>query len=235
MLKASKIPGRFYRNSGPYDISSDALETREPPGRARGIGVNVPHKRDFTLSKEERLKMKKARSEMKQNELYGRLWKDMYPTVRKEIEESMMMQKTLKLTDSQQMGGEAGMDDATYCATTLHKSSCASADPSDTETAAARDDAISDLSRMKDRLKGVLTYYEGTLKCATTWVCPPFLEDGLFLDNVPLKPGCVKCYVTEVKPGFNEFSLNNVLGDFDEQRTLGETLLHHIQWPRKEI
>ena len=57
-----------------------------------------------------------------------------------------MMQKTLTLTDSQQMGGEAGMEDAAYCATTLHKSSCASADPSDTETAAARDDAISDIS-----------------------------------------------------------------------------------------
>ena len=145
------------------------------------------------------------------------------------------MQKTLTLTDSQQMGGEAGMEDAAYCATTLHKSSFASAKPSDTETAAARDDAISDLSGMKDRLKGVLTHYEGTLKCATAWVCPPFLEDGLFLDNVPLKPGCVKCYVTEVKPGFNEFALKNVLGDFNEQRTLGETLLHHIQWPRKEI
>ncbi len=48
----------------------------------------------------------------------------------------MMMQKTLALTDSQEMGGEAGMDDAAYCATTLHKSSCASAHPSDTETAA---------------------------------------------------------------------------------------------------
>ncbi len=45
----------------------------------------------------------------------------------------------------------------------------------------------------------------------------------------------MKCYVTEVKPGFNEFALKNILGDFDEQRTLGETLLHHIQWPRKEI
>ena len=133
------------------------------------------------------------------------------------------------------MGGEAGMDDAAYCATTLHKSSCASADSSDTETAAARDDAISDLSGMKDRLKGILTHYQGTLKCATAWVCPPFLEDGLFLDNVPLKPGCVKCYVTEVMPGFNEFALKNVLGDFDEQRTLGETLLHHIQLPQKEI
>ena len=42
------------------------------------------------------------------------------------------------------MGGEAGMDDAAYCATTRHKSSCASSNPSDTETAAARDDDISD-------------------------------------------------------------------------------------------
>ena len=174
---------------------------------------------------------------MKQNALFEKLKKEIYPAVRKDVEESMMMQKTLTLTDSQQMGGEAGMYDAAYCATTLHKSSCASADPSDTETAAARDDAISDinLSGMKDRLKGMLTHYEGTLKCATAWVCPPFLEDGLFLDNVPLKPGCMKCYVTEVKPGFNEFDLKNVLGDFNEQRTLGETLLHHIQWPRKEI
>ena len=146
-----------------------------------------------------------------------------------------MMQKTITLTDSQQMGGEAGMEDAAYCARTPHKSSCASADPSDTETTAAHNGVISDLSGMKDRLKGVLTHYEGTLKFATAWVCPPFLEDGLFLDNVPLKSGRVKCYVTEVKPGFNEFALKNVLGDFDEQRTLGETLLHHIQWPRKEV
>ncbi len=41
--------------------------------------------------------------------------------------------------------------------------------------------------------------------------------------------------MTEVKPRFNEFALKNVLGNFDEQRTLGETLLHHIQWPQKEI
>ena len=108
-----------------------------------------------------------------------------------------MMQKTLTLTDSQQMGGEAGMEDAAFCATTLHKSRCASSNPSDTETAAAHDDAISDLSGMKERLKGVLTHYEGTLKCATAWVCPPFLEEGLLLDNEPLKTGCVKCYMTK--------------------------------------
>ena len=96
------------------------------------------------------------------------------------------MQKTLTLTDSQQMGGEAGMEDDAYCVITLHKSSCASADPSDTKTAAARDDAISDLSGMKNGLKGVLTHYEGTLKCATAWVCPPFLEEGLHTIEVGL-------------------------------------------------
>lgn len=101
MLKASEIPGRFYKNSRPCDILSDALETREPPGRARGIGVNVPHKRAFTLSKEERLRMEKVRSEMKKNALYERLRKDMYLVVRKDVEESMMMQKTLTLTNSQ--------------------------------------------------------------------------------------------------------------------------------------
>ena len=142
----------------------------------------------------------------------------------------MIIGKTLTLADSQQMGGEAGMEDVAYCATKLHKSSCASTDPSDIETATARDDAISDLSRMKDRLKGVLTHYEGTLECAIAWVCPPSLEDGLFLDNVPLKSVYVKCYVTEVKPRFNEFALKNVLGDFDEQRTLGETLLHDVYY-----
>ena len=82
---------------------------------------------------------------MKQNALYERLRKEIYPAVRKDVEESMMMQKTLTLTDSQQMGGEVGMEDAGYCVTTPHKSRCASADPSDIETAAARDDAISDL------------------------------------------------------------------------------------------
>ena len=169
MVEASKIPGRFYRNLGPCDILSIALDTKQPPGCARGIGVNVPHKRAFTLSKEERLSMKKARSEMKQKEMYERLRKDMYLAVRKDIEESMMMRKTLTLTDSQQMGGEAGMEDAAYCAATLHKSSCASIDPSDTETATTHDDAISDLSGMKERLKGVLTHYEGTLKCATAF------------------------------------------------------------------
>ena len=45
--------------------------------------------------------MKKARSEMKQNALYERLRKEIYPAVRKDVEESMMMQKTLTLIDSQ--------------------------------------------------------------------------------------------------------------------------------------
>ena len=64
---------------------------KSPPGRGRGIGVNVPHKRAFTLSKEERLSMKKMRSKMKQNALFEKLKKEIYPAVRKDVEESMMM------------------------------------------------------------------------------------------------------------------------------------------------
>ena len=56
------------------------------------------------------------------------------------------------------------------------------------------------------------------------------------LGRWPLLGQCViEAGLCEVKPGFNEFALKNVLGDFNEQRTLGETLLHHIQWPQKEI
>ena len=44
--------------------------------------------------------MKKATSEMKNNELYERLRKEMYPAVRKDLEQSMMIGKTLTLTDS---------------------------------------------------------------------------------------------------------------------------------------
>ena len=85
----------------PCDSLSIALDTKEPPGRARGIGVNFPHKRAFTLSKEERLGMKKCGSEMKQNALFEKLKKEIYSVVRKDVEESMMIQKTLTLTDSQ--------------------------------------------------------------------------------------------------------------------------------------
>ncbi|KAE8802795.1 hypothetical protein D1007_21443 [Hordeum vulgare] len=101
ILPASKIPGRFYRNPKPRDILSDALETKEPPGRAGGICVNVPHKRAFTLSKEERIIMKKARSEMKYNKMYEELRNAMYQPVQKETKESMTMQKTLAPRDSQ--------------------------------------------------------------------------------------------------------------------------------------
>jgi hypothetical protein len=91
MVKASKNTGRLYRNSGPCDILADALKTKEPPGHARGIGVNVPHKRAFTLSKEERLAMKKVKIEMKKKALYEMLKAELYPKVRKNLEESMMI------------------------------------------------------------------------------------------------------------------------------------------------
>ena len=49
------------------------------------------------------------------------------------------------LRESQETEGYVGMDDATYCMATPHKSSCASADPSDNDAAAGHDGAISDL------------------------------------------------------------------------------------------
>ena len=45
--------------------------------------------------------MKKVRSEMKQNELYERLRKEMYLAIRKDLEQSMMIGKTVTLIDSQ--------------------------------------------------------------------------------------------------------------------------------------
>ena len=43
---------------------------------------------------------------MKQNALFEKLKKEIYPAIRKDVEESMMMmQNTLTLTYSQQMGG----------------------------------------------------------------------------------------------------------------------------------
>jgi hypothetical protein len=67
--------------------------------------------------------MKKVKIEMKKKELYEMLKAELYPKVRKDLEESMMMQKTLTLRDSQQTGGDMGMEDAAGCATTPHKSS----------------------------------------------------------------------------------------------------------------
>ena len=46
--------------------------------------------------------MKKVKIEMKKKELYEMLKAELYPKVQKDLEESMMMQKTLTLRDSQQ-------------------------------------------------------------------------------------------------------------------------------------
>ena len=114
--------------------------------------------------------MKKARSDYKQRDLREKIKRDMYPVVRKEVEESYMQEKTLMLRDSQETQGDVGMDDATYCMATPHKSSCASTDPSDNDVAAGHDGAISYLYGQGERVWSMLTHYEGTLKCATTWV-----------------------------------------------------------------
>ncbi|KAE8786801.1 hypothetical protein D1007_39254 [Hordeum vulgare] len=138
---------------------------KEPPGHARGIRVNVPHKRAFSLSKEERLNMKNARSDCKRRELCEKIKRDMYPGIRKEVEESYMQQKTLMMRDSHETEGDVDTDDATYCMATPYRSSCASADPT---TMMLQLDMIGLYLTYMDtgRLKAVLTHYEGTLECA---------------------------------------------------------------------
>ncbi|KAE8819843.1 hypothetical protein D1007_02215 [Hordeum vulgare] len=89
--------------------------------------------------------MKKARSDDKRTDLYEMIKRYMYPGIRKEVEESYMQQETLMMGDSQEMQGGVGINDATYCVATPHKSSCASADPSNNDAAARHDGAISDL------------------------------------------------------------------------------------------
>ena len=61
MVKLSSEPGRVYRNRGPGDVLHYALETDEPPVHARGIGVNVPHKRGFqpTIDEKKQIKMRR--------------------------------------------------------------------------------------------------------------------------------------------------------------------------------
>ena len=69
MVRFSCQPGRVYRNKGPGDVLHDALETNEPPGRARGIGVNVPHKRAFQLTKEEKHRIRNEKKEVKRQQI----------------------------------------------------------------------------------------------------------------------------------------------------------------------
>ena len=69
MVKLSSEPGRVYRNRGPGDVLHDALETDEPPGRARGIGVNVPHKRAFRLTKDEKQRIRNEKKEVKRQQI----------------------------------------------------------------------------------------------------------------------------------------------------------------------
>ena len=63
---------------------------------------------------------------------------------------------------------------------------------------------------------------------------PPLSEGVLLLKNVPLERGHVKCFMTKVFEAFKNLPLVAPLDD-DQQQTLGDSLLYHIQWPRNEI
>ena len=53
MVEASKIPGRFYRNSGPCDILSIALDTKEPLA-VQGVYVLMSRTRGLSHSAKKR-------------------------------------------------------------------------------------------------------------------------------------------------------------------------------------
>ena len=53
MVEASKIPGRFYRNPGPCDIMSIALETKEPLA-VEGVYVLMSRTRGLSHSAKKR-------------------------------------------------------------------------------------------------------------------------------------------------------------------------------------
>lgn len=236
MAETSKIPGRIYRNSGPGDILSTALATKEPWGRARGIGVNVSHKRAFPLTKEERLQNKMQKKELKQKEMYDMIKKDLYPAIQKdiaaEIEESMKrMYKKKFERERWLMAGEAIMVKGANPTAespvagdyaTLRKSSCASADPSPAGTPIADDD-VSDLHGITCKLRCILTVMGGAVECANAQVIPLTVGGGLVLYIVLVQRCFVKCYVTEVFPPFQNVPLFNVRDDA-ESKTLGEAL-----------
>ncbi|KAE8766773.1 hypothetical protein D1007_61962 [Hordeum vulgare] len=136
-------------------------------------------------------------SDDKGRELCEIIKRDMYPRIRKEVEDSYMQQKTLMLRDRQETQGDAGMDDALIV--WQHH---------DKDVVARHDGAISDLYG-HGGVKAMLTHYGGTLKCAIAWVYYPDL-DG---DNVPLKSGYLMCCVPEIKLGFCNFSVKNVVGN----------------------
>ena len=119
------------------------------------------------------------------------------------------------------------MLDADLTTTTPHKSSCASADP----TLLGYDAAISNLYGMTRKLTCELRMHKRVLRCALAQIICPLSVGGLLLNNVPLERGHVKCFVTKVFEAFKELPLVPP----DQQQTLGESLLYHIQWPRNEI
>lgn len=54
---------------GSNDLLSKSVETAEPPGHSRGVGVNVPHKRAFPPTEEQRIERKRLRKERKEKNL----------------------------------------------------------------------------------------------------------------------------------------------------------------------
>jgi len=68
MLEKSKDESLF-DSMGTEDLLSICLKTKEPPGRSRAVGVNVPHKRAFPLNEEQMIERRKKKKAAKHKEI----------------------------------------------------------------------------------------------------------------------------------------------------------------------
>ena len=91
------------------------METDEIPGRARGIGVNVPHKRGFRLTIDEKKRIREERKSLKRQHIATLVRMD--------------LMKELSVHAQNLLSQEFNMPNSDLITTTPHKSSCASTDP----------------------------------------------------------------------------------------------------------
>ena len=124
------------------------METDEPPGRARGIGVNVPHNRGFRLTIDEKKRLREEKKALKRQQIATLVRMD--------------LMKELSVHAQNLLSQEVNMPDSEIITTTPHKSSCASADP----TLIDYDAPIFDLYGMTRKLTCELRMHKRVLRCA---------------------------------------------------------------------
>ena len=83
------------------------METDEPPSRARGIGVNVPHKRAFRLTKDEKQQIRNEKKAVKRQQIAALVRMD--------------LMKELSVHDQRLLTQEVTMPDADLRTTAPHQ------------------------------------------------------------------------------------------------------------------